>query len=234
MDNLLAPVSNEENINKSEIEFYSCSKCFSNIEILSIDDKEVKITFNCLNNEQNNNHKTQEMDINEYIQNLEKINYSECSICHKINNYIKNFPNFYYCTNCKIIFCNDCKNEHLKKNRMHILINNKEKRTKCINHQNNKFIVYCFDCNKHICNKCLKTKEHISHKKINISESLPFDEDKIILNEIINILKRNKKRLEDEAKFGDINIDEKILELNYRKGLESIDLQLKNDLYKIK
>ena len=40
-----------------DIDAYVCSKCSSNIEIESFDDKNSKITFKCLNkNEQNNHH----------------------------------------------------------------------------------------------------------------------------------------------------------------------------------
>ena len=80
VDILPAPLTVEEKTYSNEKECYTCSKCSSNIEIISIDDKEAKITFNCLNNEENNNHKNQNMRINEYIKKMEKNTYlyDEC------------------------------------------------------------------------------------------------------------------------------------------------------------
>lgn len=64
MDKFPAPSPILENQNEKEV--YACTKCSSNIEILSIDDKDAKITFNCLNNDETHNHKTQSMSINNY------------------------------------------------------------------------------------------------------------------------------------------------------------------------
>ena len=35
---------------------------------------------------------------------------------------------------------------------------------------NNKYVSYCFDCNIHLCKECLKTRNHINHRKNNIIE----------------------------------------------------------------
>ena len=35
---------------------------------------------------------------------------------------------------------------------------------------NNKYISYCFNCNNHLCNECLKNREHINHYKNYIIE----------------------------------------------------------------
>ena len=234
MDNFAAPITLEDDFNKKEKDFYSCSKCDSDIEILSIDDKEAKITFNCLNSEDTNNHKTQEMNIDEYIETTEKYNYQydECSICHRKQNYIKNFPIFDYCIYCKLIICNNCKIKHLEnKNIEHFFIKNNEKRIKCLFHSNeNNNIVYCFECKKHLCNECLKTKQHLFHKKINICEILLLDEEKVIRNEIIYILNKKKKQLLNEVKLNDFNINEDTIENNYKKEFEEISIKLENEL----
>ena len=234
MDNLAAPITIGEDFYIKSNDFYSCSKCSSDIEILSIDDKESKITFNCLNNEENTNHKIQEMNIHEYLEKMEKNNYQydECSICHNKQNYIKNLLIFNYCINCKVIVCNNCKNKHLEKKSIeHSFIKNNEKRNKCLFHSNNNNnIVYCFDCKRHLCKECLKTRKHLLHKKVNISEILILDEEKVILNEIICILKRNKKELQNEAKINDFNINENTIENNYKKEFDEINNKSNNEI----
>ena len=48
-----------------------------------------------------------------------------------------------------------------------------------------KYSSYCFNCNKHLCFECLKTREHITHNKNNIIEIEPKKEElKIIENNI--------------------------------------------------
>ena len=42
---------------------------------------------------------------------------------------------------------------------------------------NNIYIIYCIDCKKQLCIKCLKSKNHIKHNKIIISELQPGEED---------------------------------------------------------
>ena len=195
-DILPAPISTESNY-LNEKDYYVCTNCSSNIEILSIDDKEATITFNCLNNDDsNNNHKTQKMGINEYIKKMVKNTYfyDECSICHIKQNSLANLPIFKYCTICKNIICDDCHKEFIIKrikfcDNEHIFINNNEKNIKCLIHPYNNNIVFCFDCKKHLCNECLRTKIHIKHKKNNLYEIMPLDEDKIIYNKIIELLR---------------------------------------------
>ena len=91
-------------------------------------------------------------------------------------------------------------NEYLEKMKKYndIKINN----DKC-NIHNNKYISYCFDCNNHLCNECLKNREHINHYKNYIIEINPNKEELDKLNKMINenkniINKRKwiKKKLE--------------------------------------
>ena len=113
---------------------------------------------------------------------------------------------FYNCTEClsmiEIIEINidkikfKCLNnkEHIKeieikeylekmkaKNENKIKINDDE----CKYH-NNKYISYCFDCKCHLCNECLKKREHINHYKNNIIEINPTEEEINIITELIN------------------------------------------------
>ena len=179
------------------IDAYTCSKCSSNIEIESINTKDALITFKCLNNNDNENHHRQTIQIKEYLNNMEKniYLYDECSICHKKQNDNKYLPIFQYCMNCKEIICNNCKDMHInnKLNEEHYFINNNEKMAKCLLHtENNSFVEYCFDCKRHLCKECLKSKKHINHKKNNLLEIQISHENKILHNKIIDELKTQK------------------------------------------
>ena len=87
------PTGNEEKF--QEYGIYTCSKCSSDIEILSINNEQNCLTFKCLNNDIENNHKIQTMLIEEYIKDMEKYIYlyDECSKCHLIKNLRKNCLN---------------------------------------------------------------------------------------------------------------------------------------------
>ena len=56
------------------------------------------------------------------------------------------------------------------------------------NEHNKKYVCYCLECNKHLCNKCLKNgnRIHISHPKINNIETEPIDNEIEILEKIID------------------------------------------------
>ena len=45
---------------------------------------------------------------------------------------------------------------------------------------------YCFDCYKHLCEKCLCEGNHIDHSKINIIEIQPIQEELKIMEKIID------------------------------------------------
>ena len=239
---------------QKENESYTCSKCSSDIEVLSIDNDEKKIKFKCLNKNIENNHKIQTMLIGEYIKNMEKYTflYDECSICHIKQNSINNGKIFKYCTDCKIIVCNECLINHLKnKNKEHYLINNNEKKIKCLIHPKNNFKIFCFDCKKHLCQECLLTREHIIHRKALISECLPTNEERNIHSKIIDLLKNRKNNLEREEenkikelfnlyteenkKIKSIFNENNILnEQNLQKELNINELKLKSDLEELK
>ena len=75
-----------QSINFTEIDTYSCSKCSSNIKLISIDENRMIINFECLNEDSNNNHHIQSMPIGEYIST--KINniylFNKCSLNKKV------------------------------------------------------------------------------------------------------------------------------------------------------
>ena len=53
---------------------------------------------------------------------------------------------------------------------------------------------YCLECNSHLCEKCLKSRQHLLHDKISIKEVIPTTNE---LNRIENIIKEieNKKNI---------------------------------------
>ena len=77
--------------------------------------------------------------------------------------------------------------EYKDKNILNDIINN----SKCDIHKE-EYYSYCFECNKHLCEKCLMTSEHSYHYKINIKEIKPKKE---IIKEIKNLIKSNKKKI---------------------------------------
>ena len=79
--------------------------------------------------------------------------------------------------------------DKMKKYR-NIKINN----DKCNMHNNNGYISYCLNCNIHLCNECLKKREHINHYKNYLIEINPNKEE---LNLIKEMIKENKNKIKN-------------------------------------
>ena len=142
-------------------------------------------------------------------------NCTECSSMIEIIEINKNFIKF-KCLN------NNHENtiqisEFLEK--MKIYNNRNINYDKCDKHNNNNYICYCFDCNFHLCNECLKKREHINHHKNYIIEINPTEEELNIIKDMINknknIIKNLKierdnilKDLEEQLKINKNNIEE--------------------------
>ena len=151
----------------------------------------------------------------------------------------KELNNIYYnCTKCpsliEIISINENKNiiefKCVNKNNIHnngniiisikdylrLMLNNKNENLndRCEIHKYNNYICYCYECERQLCNECLKTKIHTTHKKIIISELQPDEGE-------LNLI---KKKLEE---FGKI-----INELEIQKQKKTIVLN-KLNIYKI-
>ena len=94
---------------------------------------------------------------------------------------------------------------------------------------NNEYISYCFDCNCHLCNECLKTRTHINHIKNNIIEIKPMNEELKIIEEIIKDYSINLDKIGKEK-----NIEEKIIEdeINIKKNLENKNIEKIRELNK--
>ena len=108
-----------------------------------------------------------------------------------------------------------------------------------------KFTSFCFECKKQLCIKCQKNGIHISHKKVNLIEIEPTQEELTIFKKIIdyynsyinNLKKRNynndflrfSKDLEELEK----NKNVELKELKNKK-INEIDKQKNSELEKIK
>ena len=58
----------------------------------------------------------------------------------------------------------------------------------------NKYMSFCFDCKKHLCKDCLKTRDHIYHNKNNIIEIQPINTE---INAIKQIMNYDNNRFQD-------------------------------------
>ena len=158
-------------------------------------EKSNKISFKCQN--LNEYHEKKVMTIKNFLIKSTKNTYiySKCSTCNKQQNIINNDEVFKYCVNCKLVFCNKCLYKHNKENNNdHHIINNNEIKIKCLVHPNNYNCGYCLDCHCHLCYECLESREHIIHRKNNLKEIKPTDEE-------INALAHRLKEKYPETQF---------------------------------
>ena len=146
-----------------------------------------------------------------------------------------------------------CHEHHLKMDIGEYIEKMKQYRDKNINSEtcdkhNNKYFSYCFDCNKHLCEECVKIENHIYHYKLYLLEIKP---DIKIVNKIEDKINKNKtkiKQLNDEKikkenKLKDIWINninkikemkDKNKEMNENKKYKEIELYKDNYKTKIK
>ena len=131
------------------------------------------------------------------------------------------------------------------------IIKNYEKGIKCLEHPDQKNTVFCFDCNTHLCKKCLESKKHMMHRKNTLTEVKPNEEMKKKLDGIINtyrenieLLKKKKEQKEvelnnkfekDSEKIKEDN-ENKIKEIEEELNKEILENErtLNSDLYEIK
>jgi len=102
---------------------------------------------------------------------------------------------------------------------------------KCNKHNNNKYISYCFDCNFHLCNECLKNREHINHHKNYIIEINPTEEELNIIKDMINKNKKKIKNLkiERDNKLKDLEEKLKINKNNIEESRKEKMKEIKNE-----
>ena len=169
-------ISNDNNITIEEYDIfykefdsYACSFCKSEIEIESIifnnDNEEDFIIYNCFDKcgkiKISLNNFLQKLIINTYLN-------EKCSVCNKKQ--INDDNIFFYCIECKKIFCNQCKYVNNCNANKDIKIN--EINNQCLSHYNkfldkrNDFDYYCINDKKKLCDECLNDGSHINHSKI--------------------------------------------------------------------
>ena len=79
--------------------------------------------------------------------------------------------------------------EYINKMKIQYKESNKEK---CMINKHNKMNeCYCLECNIHLCEICLKSREHLFHNKINIKEIIPKENE---LSNIYNIIQDIKNQ----------------------------------------
>ena len=137
---------------------------------------------------------------------------------------------YYNCTDCdseiEILSIKDngvsnllkfeCKNKHKKE----ISVNDYFKQMKiskinkdtCFIHEG-KCICYCLDCKMHLCNGCLKSRDHINHNKNNIIEIAPDNIDLDFMKDIINYYNTNINELENKNKIQFMNYKNEFIKL---------------------
>ena len=119
-----------------------------------------------------------------------------CSECQSVIEIIKLDEKFigFKCKNNHNIKMNI--KEYLDKIREYnnILNNDKIINNSICNNHNKEYLSYCFECNMHLCKKCLKSGKHRYHYKIYIMEILPDDN---ILKEIKSLIKNNQKKIKE-------------------------------------
>ena len=106
--------------------------------------------------------------------------------------------------------------------------NRKSNSDECeIHKKNNKYVSYCFNCNRHLCQECLKTRIHINHIKNEIIEMAPKNEELHIIKEIINDYKINFDNL---MKKKENQLNEKLNEeIENENNNYKINIQKKNE-----
>ena len=156
---------------------------------------------------------------------LKEINYN-CTECHSLIEILsineKDNTIEFRCLN-------DKKNKHHKTISIKEFLDKSQDNTKnnninkdiCEIHNNNKYMSFCFDCNKHLCKECLKTRDHIYHNKNNIIEIQPINTE---INAIKQIIKYYDEKL-DVLKSRKILIKKKL-----NDDLDKYKIKLNNNL----
>ena len=62
----------------------------------------------------------------------------------------------------------------------------------------NKYMSFCFDCKKHLCKDCLKTRDHIYHNKNNIIEIQPIKTELDIIKKIVKYYDDKLEKLKNK------------------------------------
>ena len=167
----------------------------------------------------------------------------KCWNCHKTMAEIYQ-ENFYYCLECKKIFCSKCKSLHIKHKN---IIDYSLKYYKCSQHQGEEFISYCLNCKMNLCSFCMN--QHKEHNIINFSNLIPdinlnyenienIREIKELVDNIIISLEKFKRNLDVYSQINE-KLNKNFLNKNFNyellksmKNLNEVSF-LKNDIKQI-
>ena len=141
---------------------------------------------------------------------------------------------YYNCTECsspiEILSINERENiiefkyminKHLKKLSIKEYINKMKKfnnkiinNDRCIDkNHNSKYKIFCLDCNKHLCEACLKSRNHINHNKKILIEMQPSNNELTIIENIIKSYEDKINNFEKEKLYKIKEINNKLKEL---------------------
>lgn len=132
--------------------------------------------------------KTQKFELSENI----------CGTPNCISSHQKDYLDYYLClTCCKILqktksFCYSCNESHKKENDDHIGVKFNDRNYYCRSHWN-KFIKYCFDCKKNLCEACVK--DHTEHQFKNYELMAPNEKELQSLKDFLLKMKKNIRNL---------------------------------------
>ena len=115
---------------------------------------------------------------------------------------------------------NECKNKSLE-----------DLKDKCQIHKESQYISFCLDCNCHLCSECLKTRIHINHRKSNVIEIKPEEEEIDIVDVVIKDYESKLEDTKNEEKKKKKECEEL---LNEEKRKENRKLEKENKLNKEK
>jgi len=80
-------------------------------------------------------------------------------------------------------YLNKMKINHIEANNEKCMIKGHYKNYEC----------YCFECNTHLCEICLKSREHLSHNKMIIKEVMPSTNELDMIDNIIKDIENKKE-----------------------------------------
>ena len=192
--------------------------CFSNA-IIQICPIFFEVRYDC------GKHKNK-IDILEYVKNsgISKEDKQTCSKCQlTYDNLKKNNKDLYKC-NCGGNYCNNCKEEHLNKNKdnniKHKMVEFAVKDHICCC-SNKNYIDYCINCNKNLCIGCSKEHRGNDHIKKHFGELFQLGKDK---------KKIFKKNIEEQK--NKIKQFKKIVENWFERSKKALDIYIKKlELY---
>ena len=172
-----------DNIKIDKMGQYTCDKCSEIPKIIGTNLEKKTILFKC------KEHGHIERDIREYL--LNALNYNtnnwKCSQCQNIQRNIKD--NFIFCQ-CGSVFCNECSEVHKKDFNHPFKIQSDKYNLRCktkVDHYDEQYIGFCYDCNTHYCKKCETEQTH------NLHSVTPINTMYIEEAEIEKIRKLNKE-----------------------------------------